>query len=159
MTNTNLIKNVGRLTLPVLALSLLTLGGCSGGYKPSTLSVRPDMQESVVEQTSVVNRGDTVVVYLPTQTGGAHNWRLSPDSAKQSEMTLLRRTQQVTGSATSMGQPAFDVFTFQTNHTGQTSIDFIYDWTWSGETAPVKRFSLNVDVAKPGQMQTASVSQ
>ena len=156
MTISSLIKTTA---LPAIACGLLVLAGCSSGYKPTTLSVRPDMQEAVVEQATVVNRGDTVVVYLPTHTGGAHNWRLSPESAKQNEMTLLRRNQQVTGSATSKGQPAFDVFTFKTNRTGQTSIDFIYDWTWSGETAPVKRFSLNVDVAKPGQMQTASVTE
>jgi predicted secreted protein len=155
MTN---FKTIGRLALPALACGLLFLGGCSSSHKPNTLTVRPDMQDAVVEQATMVTKGDTVVVYLPTQTGGAHNWRLSPESAKQNEMTLLRRTQQVTGSATKSGQPAFDVFTFQTNRTGQTSVDFIYDWTWSGETAPVKRFSLNVDVTKPGQMQTASVN-
>jgi predicted secreted protein len=156
MTISSLIKTIA---LPAIACGLLFLGGCSSGYKPTTLSVRPDMNEAVVEQATVVNRGDTVVVYLPTQTGGAHNWRLSPESAKQNEMTLLRRTQQVTGQATNKGQPAFDVFTFQTNRTGQASIDFIYDWTWSGETAPVKRFSLNVDVAKPGEMHTAAVTE
>ena len=156
MTISSLIKLTA---IPSMACGLVLLGGCSTGYKPTTLSVRPDMNKAVVEQATVVNRGDTVVVYLPTQTGGAHNWRLSPDSAKQSELTLLRRTQQITGQATSQGQPAFDVFTFQTNRTGQTSIDFIYDWTWSGETAPVKRFSLNVAVAKPGEMQTAAVTE
>jgi len=145
--------------LTVMLVGVAFTGGCSNGYKPATLSVRPEMQDAIVEEATLVNRGDTVVVYLPTHTGGAHHWRLTPESAKRNEMTLLRRSQQVTGNATNMGQPAFDVFTFQTNRTGQTELEFIYDWAWSGETAPVKRFSLNVDVAKPDSIQTASVTE
>jgi predicted secreted protein len=78
--------------------------------------------------------------------------------------TLIeRKSQQVEpGASDILDEPAFDVFTFRANRTGEATLEFIYDTPWNPNEAQARQFTLNFEVSKPGRgqskMQQASVT-
>ena len=138
----------------------VALGGCASNIKTS-----PTVHSAVADGTNSteqawVAKGQTITVKLPTKVGSNNSWRLSPESTHSKLVKLESwNFQQIEkGMENRPGSPAQDIFVFRARHTGTATINFVYDCSWSPDSAPAKQLALEVGIAKGDAGPSAIVS-
>jgi len=126
-----------------------SLGGCSSSIKTMPTMLTASMNGPQTHETTWVVKGETLTVRLPS-TGG-NSWRLAPSCFENGFVTLENRRGQQNGNGglAQAGEPAWDVFTFNANHTGQVTLEFICDNSWTADAAHAQNYTLDVGVTRP----------
>jgi predicted secreted protein len=154
MSNGFTIRGAGRLAGAVLAVTAIcTLGGCGSRVQTFPTVHNASLSMPQAHESTNVSKGQTLTVNLPTHGGSSHSWRISPSSASNKLVKLQSRRSQIApnGHTADAGQPAYDIFMFNANHSGTVTLDFIYDCPYSVDQAPARQLALDVNVYKPGQ--------
>lgn len=136
------------MTIATLALAgalSLALGGCSSAPKPAPRVLTKDVRGTEGQEFVSVAKGQELSVRLRANAAAGYRWRMPPGAERNDLLALSDRHTEEDGRG------AWDVFTFKTCGTGDTTIEFFCDRPAETEPLPTdKRFTLNVQVNKPG---------
>ena len=161
MSHSSLFRRAAKTCgLAAVATLCLTLAGCGSTIKTSPTVHNAVVNRETVHESEHVTKGQTLTVRLPTDGGTMFLWRMTGDSFKNGMLELVRRQDQLNsyGQIASRGEPAWDVFTFRANRTGQASVAFAYEHRYSVND-PIRRYSLDVDVITPEMAQATASAQ
>lgn len=148
-----------RVCVGVACVLAATLTGCSTTTKKSGPTVHDaQVDGQYATQAAWVAKGQTLTVRLPTEGGSTFSWRYMADSTAGNCVDFMQmRTQQSSdGSIARRGEPAVDVFTFRARHSGNITLNFMYDNPWNPDTSNATQVALNVEVGTPVVMRTAT---
>ena len=137
---------------PIIAgVVAATLSGCGSSIKTSPTVLEATVDGLEGQEATTVTKGQTLTVRLPTTGGAPYSWRLTPESADNSLVSLDQRIDQQypTGGVAGSGEPAWDVFIFRAEHTGQVTLNFMYEHQFTADMTPARQFALDIDVTKP----------
>jgi predicted secreted protein len=158
--NANVFTAAKSLAWVAAVAATITLTGCASNVKTSPTVHSAVADGSNTTEQAWVAKGQTLTVKLPTMVGSNNSWRLSPESTNNRNVKLesWNFQQQEKGAENRPGAPACDVFVFRARHTGNATINFVYDCSWSPSAAPAKQFALEVGIAKGDAGPSAIVS-
>jgi len=114
------------------------------------IDVNTTESAAVSRKTAQVYVGEIFRVRLPSQGGTGFTW--SVEGADTNIVTLVWRgvehaTDKKSGKPTTQpGGPTFEVFDLKALRAGETKVEFVYTRPWERNVAPMKRFTLMVDV-------------
>ena len=163
MMNSTLTTTV-RTVLGAFAATaaIVALAGCSSHIKTAPTVHNATIDGMQAEETTNVDKGQTLTVHLPTLGGAKYVWRVTPDSVNNNKcVSFVDRIEQQfpTGGLAGTGEPAWDVFIFHANHTGEVSLRFVYEHQFSNDQIPAREFALDVNVVVPGQDNTVASAE
>jgi predicted secreted protein len=157
------LSNRARCVMFVVAgasLSLL-LGGCG-----STVKTGPTVHSTMIDgentqDATVVDKGETLTIRLPTCGGTQFTWRPTPESVDNQWVTLQERYEKQFpyGGLAGNGEPAYDVFVFKANHTGHVSLKFLYEHQYTTNVIPARMVALDVNVVQQQKGTTMASAQ
>lgn len=112
---------------------------------PRVITVFADSSQS--QDWAWLSVGQMLQVRLRTQAGTGYAWRLTSVAKSEAPLRLLeQRTEKSVGERTLAGDTEWSVFDFRANRSAETTLEFVYERPWETNVAPVKKYTLNVEV-------------